>query len=177
MGRVAGIGPREGTMSTERKVIYHYKYKRSPDQDATAPVRHDVVIVGRRAGRARGGDRSRAARRQGRAARRFRQDRRRLARHLLRQAHAGNPRSPRCRRKAGRAGRDLEARQGLSQGRTRSIPSICCRKTATRCRPSSIFSNIIWRRRWSIVRWNCRISICAGAIASPVSSSATMAQR
>ncbi len=33
-------------MSTERKVIYHYQYERSPDQDAIAPVRHDVVVVG-----------------------------------------------------------------------------------------------------------------------------------
>ena len=33
-------------MSTERKVIYHYRYERSPDQDAIAPVRHDVVVVG-----------------------------------------------------------------------------------------------------------------------------------
>jgi len=33
-------------MSTERKVIYHYQYTRSPDQDQPKPVRHDVVIVG-----------------------------------------------------------------------------------------------------------------------------------
>ena len=33
-------------MSAERKVIYHYEYKRSPDQDAAAPVRHEVVVVG-----------------------------------------------------------------------------------------------------------------------------------
>jgi len=33
-------------MSAERKVIYHYKYKRSPDQDSAVPVRHDVVVVG-----------------------------------------------------------------------------------------------------------------------------------
>ncbi len=43
----------------------------------------------------------------------------------------------------GRAGRHLEARQGLSQATNWSIRSTCCRKPATRCRPSSISSNII----------------------------------
>ena len=33
-------------MSAERKVIYHYNYQRSSDQDAIAPVRHEVVVVG-----------------------------------------------------------------------------------------------------------------------------------
>jgi 3-(3-hydroxy-phenyl)propionate hydroxylase len=30
----------------ERKTVYHYNYRRSGDQDARAPVRHPVVIVG-----------------------------------------------------------------------------------------------------------------------------------
>ena len=75
------------------------------------------------------------------------------------------------------AGRDLEARQGLSRRRTGLFASTCCRRTATRCRPSSICSSIIWKRRWSIACWNCRRSICAGATASPASSSATTASR
>jgi 3-(3-hydroxy-phenyl)propionate hydroxylase len=29
-----------------RKALYHYAYRRSPDQDARAPVRHPVVVVG-----------------------------------------------------------------------------------------------------------------------------------
>ena len=33
-------------MSSARKSIYHYSYRRSPDQDASAPVRHNVVVVG-----------------------------------------------------------------------------------------------------------------------------------
>jgi 3-(3-hydroxy-phenyl)propionate hydroxylase len=31
---------------SERKTIYHYAYRRSPDQDARVPARHPVVIVG-----------------------------------------------------------------------------------------------------------------------------------
>src|SRR4051794_31080727 len=30
----------------EHKVLFHYAYRRSPDQDARAPVRHRVVVVG-----------------------------------------------------------------------------------------------------------------------------------
>src|SRR5437867_2354860 len=30
----------------DRKVIFHYGYRRSPDQDATTVVRHPVVVVG-----------------------------------------------------------------------------------------------------------------------------------
>ena len=33
-------------MVSERKTIYHYSYRRSPDQDAYAPTRHPVVVVG-----------------------------------------------------------------------------------------------------------------------------------
>src|ERR1700723_2886212 len=33
-------------MSTPRKSVYRYEYRRSPDQDAGAPVRRPVVIVG-----------------------------------------------------------------------------------------------------------------------------------
>src|SRR5262245_53106367 len=33
-------------MQSERKVLFHYKYRRSPDQDARSPVRHPVIIVG-----------------------------------------------------------------------------------------------------------------------------------
>jgi 3-(3-hydroxy-phenyl)propionate hydroxylase len=32
--------------SSDRKTIYHYSYRRSRDQDAAAPVRHPVVVVG-----------------------------------------------------------------------------------------------------------------------------------
>jgi 3-(3-hydroxy-phenyl)propionate hydroxylase len=32
--------------SSERKTIYHYSYRRSRDQDASAPARHTVVVVG-----------------------------------------------------------------------------------------------------------------------------------
>lgn len=33
-------------MTTERKVLYRYSYRRSPDQDAASRARHDVAIVG-----------------------------------------------------------------------------------------------------------------------------------
>ncbi|MCZ7642707.1 MAG: FAD-dependent oxidoreductase [Pseudorhodoplanes sp.] len=33
-------------MTGGRKAIYHYGYRRSPDQDARQPVRHPVVVVG-----------------------------------------------------------------------------------------------------------------------------------
>jgi 3-(3-hydroxy-phenyl)propionate hydroxylase len=38
MAQVASAG--------DRKTIYHYAYRRSPDQDARAPVRHPVVVIG-----------------------------------------------------------------------------------------------------------------------------------
>src|SRR6476619_6446612 len=31
---------------TERKSLFHFAYRRSPDQDARAPVRHPLVVVG-----------------------------------------------------------------------------------------------------------------------------------
>ncbi len=45
MGGVAGLN---GTtiMADGRKAIYHYGYRRSPDQDARKPVRHPVIVVG-----------------------------------------------------------------------------------------------------------------------------------
>src|SRR5262245_42247060 len=33
-------------MVDQRKVLYQYAYRRSPDQDARAPVRHPVIVVG-----------------------------------------------------------------------------------------------------------------------------------
>jgi 3-(3-hydroxy-phenyl)propionate hydroxylase len=33
-------------MSSERKVVYRYQYRRSRDQDAPSPARHPVVVVG-----------------------------------------------------------------------------------------------------------------------------------
>jgi len=33
-------------MADQRKVLYQYAYRRSPDQDARAPARHPVVVVG-----------------------------------------------------------------------------------------------------------------------------------
>ncbi len=33
-------------MTVERKVLYRFEYKRSRDQDATRPARHEVIIVG-----------------------------------------------------------------------------------------------------------------------------------
>src|SRR5262245_15709528 len=32
--------------SDGHKVLYHYAYRRSPDQDAASPVRHRVIVVG-----------------------------------------------------------------------------------------------------------------------------------
>src|SRR5215203_3188395 len=32
--------------ANDRKVLFHYEYRRSPDQDARAPLRHRVVVVG-----------------------------------------------------------------------------------------------------------------------------------
>jgi len=31
---------------SDRRTIYHYTYRRSPDQDTAAPVRHPVIVVG-----------------------------------------------------------------------------------------------------------------------------------
>ena len=67
----------------------------------------------RRARRALGGDRPRAAGRARRPARRRQPPLHRLARHLLRQAHPGDLRPPRLRPAHGRQGRHLEPRQGL----------------------------------------------------------------
>src|ERR1051326_3589294 len=33
-------------MANEHKALFHYGYRRSPDQDARIPVRHRVVVVG-----------------------------------------------------------------------------------------------------------------------------------
>ena len=71
--------------------------QRSPDHDAGAA--RPVIVVGRGPGRTRRGDRPRSARHVPvRRARRRRHRQRRLARDLLREAHARDPRSARLRR-------------------------------------------------------------------------------
>ena len=90
-------------MTSEHKALFHFAYRRSPDQDARGGGAPSGGGGRRGAGRAHRRHRSRAARRAGGAARRFRPHRRWLARHLLCQAHARNPGPARPRRAAGRA--------------------------------------------------------------------------
>ena len=73
-----------------------YAYRRSPDSTARRAAARGRRR--RRAGRARRGDRPRAARRSGRRARRRQHGERRLARDLLREARAGDPRPAGLRR-------------------------------------------------------------------------------
>ena len=78
-----------------RKILYQFGYRRNADQDRSSPARHPVDRRRCGSGRALHRHRSGAARRAGGAARRCRPDRRGLARHLLCQAHARNPRPAR----------------------------------------------------------------------------------
>ena len=61
----------------------------------------------------------------------------RLARDLLRQAHAGDLRPARLRRAHGRQGRVVERRQGVLPGRSWSTASTCCPRPGTQ-RPAFI---------------------------------------
>jgi threonine dehydrogenase-like Zn-dependent dehydrogenase len=90
-----------------------YPYQRSADQDSATPVRHPVVVVGAGpVGLALAID---LAMQDVAVVVLDENDKVSvgLARDLLRQAAAGNPRPARLRRSDGRQGRGLESRQGL----------------------------------------------------------------
>ena len=118
-----------------------FDYQRIADQDARRAGAPSGGGRRRRAGRPGAGHRPRAARRAGRAARQRRHAVHRLARHLLRQAHAGDLRPPRLRRAHGRQGRVVERRHGVLRATSRSTASTCCPRPATSGRPSSTCSS------------------------------------
>ncbi len=86
----------------------------------------------------------------------------RLARDLLRQAHAGDLGPARRRRADVRQGRGVERRQGLLQGAICSTASTCCPSPATSARPSSTCSSTTPRPFSRCARPSCRTSRSAG---------------
>ena len=135
-----------------------FDYQRSADQDAPPSAGAPSGGGGRRRpGRPGAGDRPGAARRAGGAARQRRHALDRLARHLLRQAHAGDLRPARLRRPHGRQGRVVERRQGVLQGPARSTASTCCPRPATSGRPSSTCSSTTSRASSPSAPPRCRL--------------------
>ena len=124
----------------------------SPTRTRATPARHPVVVVGAGpVGLALAID---LAQREVpvRAARQRQHALDRLARHLLRQAHAGDLRPPRLRRPHGRQGRVVERRQGVLPATSRSTASTCCPRPATSGRPSSTCSSTTSRATWPSAR-------------------------
>ena len=116
----ARCGPRcraDPPLMFERRSLFQFGYRRSPDQDAAKPVRHRVVIVGAGpVGLSLAIDLAQRG-----VALILLDDADRIgegsARHLLRQAHARDLGQAGRRRPHGREGRHLAARQGVSRRR------------------------------------------------------------
>ena len=128
-----------------------------------------------RAGGAHAGDRSRALRHAGAAARRRRQAVDRLARHLLREALARNLGPAGLRRSDRQQGRVVEGRQGVLRRPARLCIRPACRKRDIAARRSSTCSSITSKACSTTTRSRSRISSCDGSTRSSASSRRTNA--
>ena len=161
-------GPSDETdCMNERRAFRQFPYRRSPDQDARAPVRHPVVVVGAGpVGLCAAIDLAQRgvpvvllddADRIGEGSRGICYAKRTL--EILDRLGVAE----RCLEQ----GRHLEARQGLPARRAALSRSISCPRTGTRCRPSSTCSSTTSSSAWSSapreladvdMRWRNKVS-------------------